>query len=365
MKYFKLLVVTTLVGILNSLIGCKALPEAVKQPTWIGEASNVISETSNSIVLADVSNYPLEKIAQLQPVADYLAAKLKGYDINIGEVKIARDIESISGWLSSGQVDLYFESLYPAMLTIERSGAQPILRRWRGGAPEYHTLFFARTDRGFTSLSDLAGKKIAFDEPVSTSGYLLPLAYLMEKNFNPVEKRYLRQVVAKNEVGYIFSGDHENSIQWVLRGRVAAGAIDNLNFQEIPATVRAQLEILARTEAVPRQLVLARSDLDPKLVSAIKTILMDMDKTPEGRVVLQKLDKTAKFDEFPEGTEAALARMRQLYKLVQREGKAEEVEEAEEAEETERQEDKEDKKDKRDKKKSEEASQKSKIDATP
>ncbi|MDJ0717373.1 MAG: phosphate/phosphite/phosphonate ABC transporter substrate-binding protein [Prochloraceae cyanobacterium] len=343
MKWHKLLVLTTLVGILNPLTGCKAVPEAVKDPNWTSQASNAISDTSTTIVLADISNYPSENIERLQPLADYLAAQLKDCGINMGEVKVARDLETMSGWLSSGQVDLYLESPYPATIAIDRSGAKPILRRWKGGAPEYHALFFARADRGFTSLTDLAGKKIAFDEPVSTSGYLLPLAYSIEKNLNPVEKKYLREPVLKNEVGYIFSGDDENVIQWVLKGWVAAGVLDNLNFKEIPPQIRAQLKVLARTEAVPRQLVLVREDLDPKLVSAIKTILIDMDKTPEGRDLLQKLEKTTKFDEFPEGTEAVLARMRELYELVQRGGKAEE---AEEVGKTGQQEDKRDKGDK-------------------
>jgi len=334
MKWRKLLIVTTLVGILNPLTGCRTRPEALRGPTRLDGTTNPISKTREIIVLADVSNYPSEKIARLQPLADYLAARLKDYGISAGEVKIARDIETISDWLSSARADLYLESLYPAAIAIDRSGAKPILRRWKGGAPEYHALFFVRADRGFTSLTNLAGKKIAFDEPVSTSGYLLPLAYLIENNLNPVEKKYLREGVANNQVGYIFSGDDENVIQWVLRGWVAAGAIDNLSFQAIPVQIRAQLRVLARTESVPRQLLLARSDLDPELVSAIKTILMDMDRTPEGRVLLQKLDKTVKFDEFPEGTETALAKMRELYKLVQKGVKVKQTEEAEKAEDT-------------------------------
>ena len=184
------------------------------------------------------------------------------------------------------------------MLTIERSGAQPILRRWRGGAPEYHTLFFARTARGFTSLTDLAGKKIAFDEPVSTTGHLLPLAYLMEKNLNPVEKKYLRQAVAKNEVGYIFSGDDENTAHWIVEGKGDSGAISNLDFDDLPKDLKEDLRIIWESNQVPRQLVIQRSDANAEQVSKVKEILLSMHETEEGLEILDDFKHTSKYTEF-------------------------------------------------------------------
>jgi phosphonate transport system substrate-binding protein len=58
--------------------------------------------------------------------------------------------------------------------------------------------------------------------------------------------------------------------------------------------------------------------MEPDLLQAIKTVLTNMHETEEGRAVLKKFKKTAKFDEFPEGAETALNRMRELYKLVRR-----------------------------------------------
>src|SRR5262249_23500359 len=152
--------------------------------------------------------------------------------------KVAPDIPTLADWMKTGQADLFFDSPYPALAVSDLSGGQPILRRWKGGVSEYHSVIFVRADSGFTSVNDLVGKKIAFQDASSTSGYMLPLSYLIQANLNPVEIANPDAAVAAGNVGYLFSGADENSIDWVLSGRVAAAATDNVSYGDIPEDTR-------------------------------------------------------------------------------------------------------------------------------
>ena len=88
--------------------------------------------------------------------------------------------------MASGQVDLYFDSIYPATLVSDITGAQTILRRWRFGVEEYQSVIFASQESGITSIDDLNGHLIAMDSPYSTSGYFMPAAYLVKHELNLV-----------------------------------------------------------------------------------------------------------------------------------------------------------------------------------
>jgi phosphonate transport system substrate-binding protein len=309
-NFFKKLI---LLGVVTTLVGCS--PPAANSPSPEGSPVADSEPTGEAIVLADVSKNAAQKIRQFQPIADYLAENLKEYGIGVGEVKVAPDLSTIATLLKNGEVDVYFDSPYPAMRVSDESGAQPILRRWKGGNAEYFGVIFIRSDSGIESIEDLRGRTIAFEEPVSTSGYFLPLNYLIDTGLNPVQKGSPVDSVGADEVGYVFSNDDENTIQWVISGNVDAGAADLPTFMAIPEESRSALKILAETEKLARHIVLVRPGMDPELVEGIKTVLMDMDKTPEGQATLESFEKTAKFDAFP--PEADLNRMRELYDRVQ------------------------------------------------
>ncbi|NER26287.1 MAG: phosphate/phosphite/phosphonate ABC transporter substrate-binding protein [Symploca sp. SIO1C4] len=301
-----------LLGMVTALVSCSPTESSLQLEPTIEPA--LTSEAKGVITLGEVSNKPTKKIKRFGPMADYLAANLSQFGIGVGEVKIAPDLNTITTWLESGEVDIYFDSPYPAMIVSDKSGAEPILRRWKYGQAEYFGVFLAMKKQGITSLSELQGKMIAFEKPISTSGYFLPLVLLRENGLNPVEKSSPDQPVAADEVGYIFSDDDENTIQWVISGRVAAGAADISTFRSIPESSRESITVLAETEKVSRHLVLLREGIEPEKAEAIKNLLLGMDKTPEGKEVLQKFEKTAKFEELPK--EVELERMGKLYKLL-------------------------------------------------
>ncbi len=297
--------------LLLTLVACDTAPDSVQVDNSHDHG------TGRVLVLGDISDEAAETIEGTQPTADYLAERLDHFGITGGEVKIAPDLETMTQWMAEGVVDLYFDSPYPALVISQETGAVPILRRWKYGVSEYHSLFFTRSDSGIDSIADLHGNYVAFEEPFSTSGYMLPLAYLIERGLNPVRKGDMETAVSADEIGYVYSTADNTTIQWVVSRRVPVGVVDNITYERfIPAETRAELVVLGETESVPRQLVLVSPDMDEELQEAIKKILLEMDDSESGSTVL-KTFLTTKFDEFPQGAEVALGRMRAIYQIVQ------------------------------------------------
>ena len=292
----------------------ESVPTAETNQADVQDAPKISDEAT--LTLGDISSNPVRKLRRFQPFSKYLAAQLGGVGIEAGDVKIAPDMETMVQMLKSGEVDLYFDSPFPAMEVSELSGATPILRRWKKGVGSYHTVIFSLKDGPVKTVEDLKGRIISFDDPWSTSGYMLPIAHLKELGYPVAEQPSLTSQPASDTVGYFFSTDDDSSIQWVVAGRADAAAIGSSDFDKIPKATRDQLHVVAETESVPRQLVMVAPNLSPEQVDAITEALMAADETEEGKAALEGFEGTAEFDDLPEGSKAAFARLQKLHRLA-------------------------------------------------
>lgn len=275
-----------------------------------------LADRSQTIILGDVDpDEPAKKIKRFQPLVDYLAVHLNELGILAGKVVIARNIEEMGDWLKRSEVDIYFDSAFPALVTQEKSGSEFLLRRSKEGVSSYWSTYVALADSGIDSVEDFLGKIIAFEEPHSTSGFILPAGSLVQRGFTLQKMERPDSTVAPNEVGYFFSRDEENTIELVLRGRVAAGGISNQDYQELPPELMQRLVIFDQTVTVPRQIVSVRPGLEPALKRRVRELLLGLKDSEEGRALLELMKESA-FDPLPSGTDAALAELKELIRLV-------------------------------------------------
>src|SRR5262249_15792127 len=130
-----------------------------------------------------------------------------------------------------------------------------------GGSTTYRGLVIKRFDSGINSLADLEGKRVAFVDRKSASGYLYPRALLVGKGINP--ERSFKET--------IFAGSHERVIAAVLlgpahAGATCAGAVEAAKFKGLPTF---DLKILAETDPIPHDAIAVRADLDEALAKRI------------------------------------------------------------------------------------------------
>jgi phosphonate transport system substrate-binding protein len=261
------------------------------------------------IHIGSISTEPAAEIKTFLPIAAYLAKQLQSDGFDQGKVLVARSMPEMAAFLKEGKVDLYIDSPFPALAVSRLSGSKFLLRRWKKGIGEYHSVIFATKESAINRLEDLKGKMIALEEPFSSSGYFFPKMALMQEGLKLVSKKEASDPISPGEVGYIFSLEDENTMVWVLRGKVMAGAMDN---QKYPKEARGNLNSLKtiyKTSSFPRQIVSYRADLPSKLVARIKEILIKMDQSEEGKKALQDFERTTKFDELPDQSMAYLLKL--------------------------------------------------------
>src|SRR3990170_1382272 len=252
------------------------------------------------LVFGRVHDDPVAAIKYRQGFVDYIAKKLAPLGITGGRVLVVEKMHLLARAIKEGKVDLFHDSVVPTMVLSKWSGSIPILRQWKYGEAEYHSVILVKKDSGIDTLTDLKGKVIAFDEPHSTSAHVLPRMLLVENKLKLVQ--VIASGGAKPDVVGFVHGSDDSAPHLLVIGKVDAAATSHREFQVLRPEVRDQLKIIARTRSVPRQIISVRKDLDPKMVASLKEILINMDKVPEGQAALKGQQRTTKIDDIPPGS---------------------------------------------------------------
>ncbi len=152
--------------------------------------------------------------ATYRPLADYLAAKLK----RPVELRTVDSWEGLAKSLANGETDLALMGPWGYVLANHQAGAQVISTILYDGKPEYFAIMVTHPTSGINSPADLKGRTFAFGDKGSTSGYLIPLHYLMLQGITP--EKYFSKVVHTS---------HQAIETQVTQGVLDAGADYNRN----------------------------------------------------------------------------------------------------------------------------------------
>ncbi|MCC5851246.1 MAG: phosphate/phosphite/phosphonate ABC transporter substrate-binding protein [Alkalimonas sp.] len=188
----------------------------------------------------------------------------------------------------SGRADIGAMNSFGYLMAHERYGARAHLKMIRHGVDYYQGQIVVRYDSGIESLQDLAGKRFAFTDPASTSGYFFPLKMLRDAG-----------VRLGNET---FAMKHDSVITMVYQGQVDAGSA----YYSAPAAdgsirdarqrvltqfpdVEKQVRILAITEKIPNDPFVFRKDMPEEVrdrfIAAVKRFL----DTEQGQEIFRNI----------------------------------------------------------------------------
>jgi phosphonate transport system substrate-binding protein len=269
----------------------------------------------NRITLGLVSASQQQEITKyFEPFIDYVARKIFAAPQAQGKVLVASSLPELARLLDQKSVDFYMESPYPTYVVNQVHGAgRVLLRRWKGGLAEYRSLIVSAKDSGVDRLESLRGRKIAFEDPESSSGYFLPKFFLQRNGFRLSPETDTVSQASPAAITYMFAGTTDKLLELVLARQVSAGAVSDDDFSLLEAQKKDRLNVLAQTDLLPRHLVSVRKDLSQEASERLAAILQGMHEDSSGRQILSNMDNTMKFDDLPGGEEIMRRRLLETF----------------------------------------------------
>jgi len=153
---------------------------------------------------------------------------------------------------------------------------------------------------------DLKGKTMAFTDPESNTGCLVPRAALITRGYKPAE--FFSKV--------IFTGSHDHSVRAVAGGAVDAAAVDSLVFYPLTEKDPSLLEkvrVVWASEPFGPPAIVVPTNLAAGLKAALRQVLFSLHETKEGSEVLA----TMGIERFRPPRKADYDSAYALFKLVQ------------------------------------------------
>jgi len=160
---------------------------------------------------------------------------------------------------------------YVEASTNNYANVEPIAQlQLANGSLGYRSCLIVHADSDIFSPEDMAGKTFAFNDPNSTSGYLVPSAFfMMELGVDP--KKHFSKVT--------FSGSHEASILAVSAKKVEIASTNLPDLQQLTRenkVPRGALRVIWVSKLIPNDPIVVRKDLPASFKSAIQESLTTM-----------------------------------------------------------------------------------------
>ena len=183
--------------------------------------------------------------------------------------------------MCADRVDVGWVSPLAYILANKQCGADMSLVSVTRQGTSYRGIVIARADSGLTRLDDLRGKRFAWVDPGSTSGYLFPRALVQERGLVP-DTAFSQQ---------IFAGGHDKVALAVLQGQVEGGAMakDVLpRLSSVYPTAVEEIRVLEETPDIPNDGVAFRKGLPPEIVQKTSEALLRISAREDGQKLFEE-----------------------------------------------------------------------------
>lgn len=211
-----------------------------------------------------------EMIKTFEPMRAYLEKKL-GQKV---KMFTATDYAGVIEAMKKKRVDIAWFGPLSYYLAEQEAGAEAFAVGIREGSnsPTYKSIIVTPCDSGIKSIMDLKGKSVAFVDPASTSGGLMP-TYMVKHATGMMPQEFFGK--------FTYAGSHDAAELAVKNKTVDAAADNDITYPKMLEKGLITKEsncIIAESTPLPGSPLVYRGDLPKKLKAQIRDVILNADK---------------------------------------------------------------------------------------
>jgi len=192
--------------------------------------------------------------------------------------------------MCAGSVDMGFFAPLQMTLLLSKGCGTPVLGALRKDdtgqlATTYKSQILVRSDSGINDIAGLKGKKFAFVDPLSASGYVYPTLVVKNKTGQDPKTFF-------GTSNIFFAGSHPQAALAVYQG-TADGAATFIDARDsLVATtpdIKTKTKVIDTAGPIPNDGVALAKNFPDDIAKQVKTALIDYSKADDGKKVFSAL----------------------------------------------------------------------------
>jgi phosphonate transport system substrate-binding protein len=241
-------------------------------------AEGELGSESNPIIWSFVPSGEMERVAAgADAVADLIFQETGLYV----DTNVATEYAGVIEAMCSDPPKAHMASLatFAYVLAAEKGCAETELVSVRYGSPTYNGQIIAGADTGITELTDLAGKTFCRPDPLSTSGWIIPMLTLRAAGLD-----------TDTDLEVVDAGSHDAVASAVYNGECDAGAtfVDaRTQIEGDYPDVMEKVNVIAVSADIPNDGVQYVPSMPRELRDALNSALLTIAQTDEGVEALE------------------------------------------------------------------------------
>lgn len=253
------------------LAGCSQEDSAPHTPAVEAADSNI---KEYSLAVLPLHN-PTRLFEVFQPLINYLNARTPNATFKL---EASRDFASFNTKLKTQAAPFAIANPYQVTMAID-SGYNVFAKM--GDDFNFRGTILVRKDSNIKTPQDLKGKIMSFPAPSALAATMLPQYFLHQHGLD-----------INKDITNKYVGSLESAIMSVYVGNSTAAGGWQISWENLAKQnpeLKEKIKVMWQTQSLPHIGVVARPDVPDKLVKHVQKLLVDLDKAPEGKKILQPM----------------------------------------------------------------------------